>query len=176
MKKCKSLLIGLVVALFCSHASSASAQFGIFGGPRVETIDTSSLVKLMNDRQAFVKQHQENGQEIPPQDYLLIDVRSEKEIAVSIIPGAITKAEFERDSANYQNRTIIPYCTVGGRSGTYAKQLLQNGWKVKNYQGSILDWVNSDLPLVTPQGERTNQVHTFNGRYRVPDAYQAVVN
>jgi rhodanese-related sulfurtransferase len=176
MKKSNGLLIGLVVVLFCSNASSASAQFGIFGGPRVETIDTPSLVKMMNDRQAFVKQHQENGQEVPPPDYLLVDVRSEKEIAVSLIPGAIAKAEFEREAANYQNRTIIPYCTVGGRSGTYAKQLLQKGWKVKNYQGSILDWVNSDLPLVTPQGERTNQVHTYNGRYRVPDAYHAVVN
>jgi rhodanese-related sulfurtransferase len=101
-------------------------------------------------------------------------VRSDAEVKVSIIPGAITKADYEKNSKQYEGRLVIPYCTVGGRSGAYAKQLSGKGVKVKNYQGSILQWVDAGLPLVTLNGEPTNRVHTSSNRYRVPAAYEQV--
>ena len=103
-------------------------------------------------------------------------VRSDSEIKVSVIPGAITKSQYERDRAKYRGRTVIPYCTVGGRSGAYAKQLAKSGITAKNYKGSILDWVKNELPVVTLDGKPTNRVHTYSDRYRIPAKYQQVTD
>jgi rhodanese-related sulfurtransferase len=116
----------------------------------------------------------ESGTEAPKANFVLVDVRSDAEVNVSIIPGAITKAEYEKNRDNYQGRTVIPYCTIGGRSGTYAKQLAKNGVRVKNYEGSILKWVEAGLPLVTLDGKPTNRVHTYSDRYRIPEKYEQV--
>lgn len=68
------------------------------------------------------------------------------EMKVSVIPGAITKAQFEKDRSQHQDRMVIVYCcTVGARSGSYAKH---SRVKVRNYQGSILEWVGAEVPLV----------------------------
>ena len=90
---------------------------------------------------------------------------------VSVIPGAITKAQFEKDRSQYQDRMVIAYCTVGARSGSYAKH---SRVKVRNYQGSILEWVGAEVPQVTLDGKPTNRVHTYSSRYRVPARYQQV--
>jgi len=105
---------------------------------------------------------------------VLVDVRSEMEINVSVIPGAITEAMYEQNVAKYRDKLVISYCTVGGRSGTYAKQLADKGVKVKNYQGSILKWVDAGLPLVTLDGEPTNRIHTYSDRYKIPAEYEQV--
>ena len=153
----------------------AQAQFGgFFGGSKVETIGTKELVQLLSQQRKIVQEAQQNGQPNPPAEVILVDVRSDKEIAVSVIPGAISKADFEKNSANHRNKLVIPYCTVGGRSEKYAKQLAQDGWKVKNYKGSILEWIGAEQPLVTLKGEPTNRVHTYSNSYQVPAKYQQV--
>jgi len=155
----------------------ASAQFGgFFGGSKIETIDTKEVIQLTNEQQRKVQKSKQNGQPSPAADFVLIDVRSDKEIAVSIIPGAITKTDFEKNQADYRDKLIIPYCTVGGRSEKYAKQLLQDGWRVKNYKGSILEWIGAEQPLVTVKGEPTQRVHTYSNRYLVPANYQQVAD
>ena len=106
--------------------------------------------------------------------FLIVDVRAKAETEVSIIPGAITKAEFERTQQDHHGKTIITYCTVGYRSGIYAQELKKKGWNVWNYQGSILDWCEHHLPVVTPSGQNTKRVHTFNSRYALAEGYQAI--
>ena len=60
---------------------------------------------------------------------ILIDVRDAEEQAVSMIPGAVTADEFERDwkdeliGSKRPEVTAVPYCTVGYRSGSYARKL-----------------------------------------------------
>jgi rhodanese-related sulfurtransferase len=104
---------------------------------------------------------------------ILIDVRTEAEYAVSMIPGAITLKEFEHQQtikhhhqnddnvnhhANSNSRSdniIVTYCTVGYRSGREALRLQD---KYPQYNGTIynLDGILSytyvkDAPtLVTP--------------------------
>ena len=106
--------------------------------------------------------------------YLVLDVRSVTESDVSVLPGAIAIAEFERTVDQHQSKTIITYCTIGVRSGWYANRLKTHGWNAYNYKGSIIDWCKNGLPLVTPQGEATNRVHTYNRMYSVPAQYEAV--
>lgn len=156
-------------------ATTASAQFGrLFGGPKIETIETDQLNKLLRDRQLAEEKAAQSAAQPPASDFVLVDVRSEKEVNVSVIPGAITKAEYEKNAAKHRGKLVIAYCTVGGRSGAYAKQLAGQGVKVKNYEGSILKWVDAELPLVTLDGQPTNRVHTYSDRYRVPAKYEPV--
>ena len=154
-------------------ATVASAQFGgLFGGPKVDTINTADLHKMLQQQQNA--EAKESGPNAPQAKFVVVDVRSNAEVNVSVIPGAITKAQYEKNRQQYQGRLVIPYCTVGGRSGAYAKQLAKAGAKVKNYQGSILKWVDAGLPLVTLDGKPTNRVHTYSDRYRIPANYVQV--
>ncbi len=106
--------------------------------------------------------------------FVIVDVRAKGETAVSMIPGAITKSEFEKASRQHQGKLVIVYCTVGHRSGIYAKKLKAQGWNAYNYKGSILDWCKNQLPLVTSKGKKTKRVHTYSSRYKAAEGYEAV--
>ncbi|MFG0253872.1 MAG: rhodanese-like domain-containing protein [Rhodopirellula sp. JB053] len=162
----------VLVAMFCSPAA---AQFGnFFGGPKIETISTEDLNALLAQRREVVEAATQKRTPTPAADFVVVDVRSEAEVNVSVIPGAITKQQYEKNREKYRDRLVIPYCTVGGRSGAYAKKLVADGVKVKNYKGSILKWIDAGLPLETLDGKPTNRVHTYSDRYQVPKAYQQV--
>jgi rhodanese-related sulfurtransferase len=174
MKPLLSLLT--CIAFLSVSPSTASAQFrGLFGGgPKVPVIETGELQKMLATEQKASAEAKAAGQQPPEFNFVVVDVRSDAEVNVSIIPGAITKAAFERDQAKYRGKLVIPYCTVGGRSGAYAKKLAGDGVKVMNYKGSILKWIDAGLPLVTVDGKPTNRVHTYSDRYKVPPKYEQV--
>jgi len=140
----------LAIALL---APLASAQ-GIFG-PGVPTITLEEI-----------REAEEQGEKV-----VFVDVRSEEEMAVSMLPGAITRREYERNPKAYENARIVPYCTVGARSGKYTRELRERGVSAVNYRGSILDWVEHGEPLVTPEGKPTKRVHTYSDRFSVPEPY-----
>jgi rhodanese-related sulfurtransferase len=146
-------LAALTIALL---APLAGAQ-GIFG-PSVPTITLEEIREL-----------EESGETVQ-----FVDVRSEEEMAVSMLPGAITRREYERNPDAYEDARIVPYCTVGARSGKYTRELQERGVAAVNYRGSILDWVEHGEPLVTPEGEPTKRVHTYSDRFSVPEPYTAV--
>lgn len=105
--------------------------------------------------------------------FVIVDVRSKAETDVSMIPGALTKSEFERGLQQHYGKSVIVYCTIGFRSGIYAASLKRKGWKAWNYKGSILDWCGNNLPL-TLAGKETNRVHTYNRWLSAPENYIAV--
>lgn len=106
--------------------------------------------------------------------YVLVDVRTPEEYHVSLIPGAITKEQFEKHKPQYRDSNIVVYCTTGYRSGQYAQKLIVEGFTAKNFKGSILAWCHAGMPLVTMQGERMNRVHTYSSQYKAPANYTAV--
>lgn len=169
----------LATALSCCLVSCSpnflSAQEKQSGtATKVGVIETAELRKLVLERLAEEKKAQAAGQTLPPAQFVLVDVRSEREMAVSVIPGAISKAEFERNLKMYTGKVVIPYCTVGGRCGEFSRQLAQSGWTVRSYRGSIIDWVQNELPLTTPKGQSTNQLHTNGRNFDLPANYQPV--
>ena len=97
---------------------------------------------------------------------VLVDVRSLLETSVSYIPSAITTAEFERDLAQYQNSTVIVYCTIGYRSGLYAQKLQQQGIEVLNLRGGLLAWSYAKGKL-TDGTKDTRQVHVFSRQWQL---------
>lgn len=97
-------------------------------------------------------------------DVVLVDVRNPPEQAVSMIPGSITSAEFESDPAVHAGKTLVTYCTIGHRSGLYARTLQDQGWRVFNLKGAILAWTHEQRELVDTLGP-TRRVHVAGPRW-----------
>lgn len=105
---------------------------------------------------------------------VLVDVRSPEERAVSMIPGAISTEEFERNLEQYKNATVIAYCTIGYRSGKYANQWREQGVKIFNLEGSLLAWSHIQGELIDAIGI-TKKVHVFGRQWQLTaEDYQAV--
>ena len=128
----------------------------LYGRKRMEVVSTTQLSDLLAQSDVAV---------------VLVDVRSSREREVSLIPGAITAAEFDADAEQHRESLVIPYCTVGGRSLFYAQSMHQRGFDMRNYQGGVLDWCEHQLPLMTSEGQQTNRVHPYSGLFSVPDPY-----
>jgi rhodanese-related sulfurtransferase len=174
MIKILALTIVLGTTLQAITASSSQAQSPPPFATPPEVISTKELKSLLDARELAVKRALADGKKPEDSKFVLVDVRSDEEIAVSMIPGAITKKEFEKEKNKYRDKLIIPYCLVGGRSATFANELKKSGLVVKNYKGSIVEWVTSELPLVTIKGESTNRVYIKPEQFKIPSKYEAV--
>lgn len=105
---------------------------------------------------------------------VLVDVREPEERAVSMLPGAITKERFDADREGFRGRTIVPYCTIGARSGRFTKQLVGDGWDARNLKGSVLAWTFTGQPLDSEEGP-TRTVHTYNEKWALTaEGYDAI--
>lgn len=105
---------------------------------------------------------------------VLVDVRTEDERAVSVIPGSISQEEFEARPAELEGRKVVTYCTIGYRSGLYAETLRRQGWDAYNLPGSILAWTHAGGALES-EGEGTRRLHVFDSRWDLAaEGYEAV--
>ena len=118
--------------------------------PDVRRITTDELAAWLNDR----------SRPAP----LLLDVRTRPEYEVSQLTGAKhvepnAAASVIRES---KDRPIVTYCSVGYRSGAFAKKLRDAGFtNVVNLEGSIFRWANEGRPIY--RGSRkVNEVHPYN--------------
>lgn len=112
-----------------------------------------------------------------PQDRpaVLVDVRESHERRVSMLPGAISQQDFERDRDRYRSWVVVPYCTIGLRSGLYTRALRQQGFEARNLAGSALAWAHAGL-LFEADGNPTRRVHVYGSDWNLlPQAYEAVL-
>ena len=93
--------------------------------------------------------------------YVVVDVRTEEERAVSMLPGAISSEVYEAAGDQYAGRPVVVYCTIGARSGEYAKSLTKAGVEAYNMPGSVLAWSHAGFPFVDPDGAETRKVHVY---------------
>ena len=108
------------------------------------------------------------------EEIVLVDVRTPEEQVVSMIPGAITASEFEGNRQSYQGATVVAYCTIGGRSGRFAKGLVDAGVKAFNLRGAILAWTHAGGELVDTEGP-TRRVHVHDRKFDLTaDGYESV--
>lgn len=104
----------------------------------------------------------------------IVDVREPNERAVSMIPGAMTRTEFEARKDEFRDVPIVAYCTLGFRSGKYAAKLSDEGFDAYNLRGAILAWTHARQPLVDAQGE-TRRVHVYGRKWNlVASGYEGV--
>ena len=106
---------------------------------------------------------------------VLIDVREKEEVEVSKIPGAITMEEFNRmtdeNMISKEETICIPYCTMGYRSGKFATEIKNHGFKnVRNGEGIVL-WTYAKGDLVTTDATgaevSTKRVHTYGAQWNL---------
>ncbi|MCB1021671.1 MAG: rhodanese-like domain-containing protein [Bryobacterales bacterium] len=108
------------------------------------------------------------------EEMVLVDVRTGEEQQVSMLPGAITSEQFRANRERYRKSVVVTYCTIGARSGSYAAELLHEGFDVRNLEGSILAWTHAGGDLVSPNGP-TRQVHVYGRRWHLAaEGYEAV--
>lgn len=134
--------------------------FALVDGKRVQEISAAEICALQTKPNA--------------NKFILVDVRTDAEISVSTIPGAITRDELESSLDDYRDHVVIAYCTIGGRSLIYARQLSKRGIDSRNFKAGIIGWCVSGLPLVSPPGDETNRVHTHTALFRVPPTYEQI--
>ncbi len=112
--------------------------------------------------------------------FILVDVRTAQEREVSMLPGAITRADFESRlpklvaSPGSHGPTVVVYCTIGRRSADYAQQMKGLGVEVLNLEGSVLAWTHAGGQLVNA-GVPTNTLHVYGSRWDLAaDGYETV--
>jgi rhodanese-related sulfurtransferase len=104
----------------------------------------------------------------------IVDVREPHEQAVSMIPGAMSRTEFEARKDDFRDVPIVAYCTLGFRSGKYAATLHNEGFNAYNLHGAILAWTHAGQPLVDAEGE-TRRVHVYGRKWNlVASGYEGV--
>jgi rhodanese-related sulfurtransferase len=95
-------------------------------------------------------------------NFILVDVRTPQERQVSVIPGAVDGDSFEHHFADHQHKKIIVYCTIGYRSGFYARTLREKGLDAYNLREGILGWTHIDGLLLDSHGQSTQRVHVYS--------------
>lgn len=106
--------------------------------------------------------------------FVLVDVRTDREIKTSVIPGAISKSEFIAKRASLQNVPIVAYCTIGYRSGLFAKELAAAGIRVYNLKGGILAWAHAGQSFSSSTGT-TRTAHVYGERWNLlPTEYLGI--
>ncbi|MDQ6913571.1 MAG: rhodanese-like domain-containing protein [Verrucomicrobiota bacterium] len=98
---------------------------------------------------------------------VLLDVRTTAEFEVSQIHGA-QRVDPEARASEIKlpkDQPIVTYCSVGYRSGAFAKKLQEAGYtNVQNLSGSIFQWANEGRPLER-DGRHVEQVHPYNSSW-----------
>jgi rhodanese-related sulfurtransferase len=125
--------------------------------PAVQDIDPAAAMRLFEEGTA-----------------VFIDIRAQKEQAVSMLPGAVTEKEFLKDPGQYAGRTLIGYCTISYRSGKLAEKLNLKGITLLNLRGGMLAWVHAGGRIYDRSGE-TRRIHVYGRKWNLaPQAYEAV--
>ena len=120
--------------------------------PGIKEIDAEAAIELLSDP-----------------DVVFVDVRSPKEQAVSMIPGAITDTQFMDQLDHYRGKRVIAYCTISYRSGKLAAKLQKKGISVTNLKEGLLGWVHAGGPLVQ-NNQPVQTLHVYGRKWDLAPA------
>lgn len=96
---------------------------------------------------------------------VLLDCRAREEYDVSHIAGAIWVGDEIKSVEGFdKNKKYIVYCSVGYRSGVYAKKMNQKGYNALNLWGGIFHFMNSGNKVEDANGP-TDRVHPYNEKW-----------
>jgi rhodanese-related sulfurtransferase len=95
---------------------------------------------------------------------VLVDVRPEQERRVSQIAGALDLDSYAASTLPPE-AVVVAYCTVGERSGRFAREQRERGIDARNLTGGILGWAHEGGDLVDAEGEPTRRAHVYGPRW-----------
>jgi len=108
----------------------------LFGQPAIEQVEPAQVQALLSQS---------------PRPFLL-DVRSPDEYKQGHVAGAKLIPLPELSAKMNQipkDQVVICICASGSRSGTAARQLSSQGYRVSNLRGGMSSWVRAGLPVKT---------------------------
>lgn len=106
---------------------------------------------------------------------VFIDTRKPEEMAVSMLPAAIDEETYLKAPASFEGKTPVAYCTIGYRSGIFAREMEAKGILVRNLSGGIVAWALEGGPLFDKSGE-TKRIHVYGEKWNyAPKGYETVV-
>ena len=114
-----------------------------------------------------------------PTAVTFVDCRTPSEQSVSMIPSAISSAQYTSTAMHTASssrqlncpgsvHTVICYCTIGCRSSILASSLAKTapaGVTVANMSGSALMWSHEGGTFVTPAGVVTKRLHVYGKKW-----------
>ncbi len=159
-----------------------AVSLGLSKTEKLESKLRVAIVKATKDLEVPVIKAAELKKIIDDTDLILIDVRQPREQEVSMLPHALTTAEFAgkfRHGIPKEKRLVV-YCTIGYRSGKYALELARQNIPARNLEGGVLGWtfVGGKFLVKDAKGDwsETNRVHVYAPEWNIvhPD-YVAVV-
>jgi len=118
----------------------------------------------------------EELKELESEHTAIFDVRELSEFKISHIENAIqidpdisTKQFINTYQEQFQDKTIVFYCSVGRRSSDLANRvdeaLNKKGFaEIYNLKGGLFEWHNQQLPLINTSGE-TEFIHPYNKKW-----------
>jgi rhodanese-related sulfurtransferase len=133
----------------------AIAAISIWGHSRRNTLANSDsrTFEHISPKDAYTMSQEHKGNE----NFVILDVRTAKEIAKGYIEGAIRLDYYTksfRDEVNKfdKQKIYLVYCHSGVRSSRTLHLMQQLNFKTAyNMQGGIVGWRSEDLPIVTPE-------------------------
>jgi len=164
-------LFGLIVSFSAwaepelSDAKKMERVYQMYAGyredfPAVKEISVTDAMGMIKD-----------GQEV-----IFVDTRRTEEMEISMLPGAISKKMFLGDEkAVDRDSVIIGYCTIGYRSGIFARDVAENSTEIYNLKGGLLAWV-LEGGTVYDRDSPARRIHVYGDTWRfVPNGYEAIV-
>ena len=105
---------------------------------------------------------------------VFVDTRTPEEMAVSTLPGAISREDFLADPDRFQDRLPVAYCTISYRSGYFAREMAEANRRVVNLRGGMLAWALEGGPIFDENGE-TRRMHVYGEKWDYPPAgYESI--
>lgn len=151
----------LIAALFAAGCASSNDSDTAASDPSSEASDPSSAAENPMAESAtagirLVSAHEGAAiQSDPPDDLVILDVRTPEEFAEGHLDGAIM-IDFYRDDFADQLGQLDPnvpyllYCRSGNRSGQTTAIMQELGFtNVADIDGGIVSWTEAGLPTVT---------------------------
>lgn len=166
-----AFLLTFLVLTGCSQTSAGKLS------------DEQKKERIQNMYESYKAKSFPDAPELTAKDYLkldkeekiiLVDVRENKEMEVSVIPGAIPRDEFEDNKDKYRDYKVVSYCTIGYRSGRYTKKLIKDKFDAYNLVGGVLSWAHAGQKFAAPDGDSL-RVHVYGDSWNLlPEGYEAV--
>ena len=100
-------------------------------------------------------------------EWQIVDVRSNEERDVSIIPTSISLSDYRQHVKAFAGQPVLVYCTVGCRSAGHTQFLLEQGIDAYNLWGGVIDWAQHGGEFTMLSGILTRKVHTHGKRWNL---------
>jgi len=134
-----TLVLPIAVACGSGDTSTALTASGTDSPAGIRSVSASGGAAIQNN---------------PPQDLVILDVRTREEFGDGHLEGAIMLDFYEADFADQlagldPNVPYLLYCRSGNRSGKTAAMMQDLGFTdVANVDGGIVAWGAANLPTV----------------------------